>query len=53
MRTLEEGRRADDVDFLQEDKHLAKFLHIIEDSPVFPIIYSSEREVLSMPPIVS
>lgn len=37
----------------QEDKHLSKFLHIIENSPVYPIIYSSTRQVLSMPPIVS
>jgi hypothetical protein len=43
---------ADESLSLQEDKHLSKFLHIIEDSPVFPIIYSSKREVLSMPPIV-
>lgn len=37
----------------ETDKHLAKFLPIIRDSPVYPIIYSSTREVLSMPPIVS
>lgn len=34
------------------DKQLSKFLHIIRDSPVYPIIYDSGREVLSMPPIV-
>ncbi|KAM0748754.1 phenylalanyl-tRNA synthetase [Meredithblackwellia eburnea MCA 4105] len=37
----------------KEDKHLSKYLHIIENSPVFPIIYSSERKVLSMPPIIN
>lgn len=36
----------------QEDKHLSRYLHIIEDSPVYPIIYDSSRQVLSMPPIV-
>lgn len=36
----------------QEDKHLSRYLHIIENSPVYPIIYSSDRQVLSMPPIV-
>ncbi|ORY87434.1 phenylalanyl-tRNA synthetase, partial [Leucosporidium creatinivorum] len=37
----------------KEDKHLSKYLHIIEDSPVYPIIYSSTRQVLSMPPIIN
>ncbi|SCZ89549.1 BZ3500_MvSof-1268-A1-R1_Chr9g10450 [Microbotryum saponariae] len=37
----------------QDDKHLSRYLHIIEDSPVYPIIYSSTRQVLSMPPIIN
>jgi len=36
----------------QEDKHLSRYLHIIENSPVYPIIYDTSRQVLSMPPIV-
>lgn len=31
---------------------MSRYLHIIEDSPVYPIIYDSSRQVLSMPPIV-
>ncbi|KDE06749.1 phenylalanyl-tRNA synthetase, beta subunit [Microbotryum lychnidis-dioicae p1A1 Lamole] len=37
----------------KDDKHLSRYLHIIEDSPVYPIIYSSTRQVLSMPPIIN
>ncbi|SGY14091.1 BQ5605_C010g06057 [Microbotryum silenes-dioicae] len=41
------------MDTTQDDKHLSRYLHIIEDSPVYPIIYSSTRQVLSMPPIIN
>lgn len=37
----------------QKDKHLSRYLHIIRDSPVYPIIYDSNRTVLSMPPIIN
>lgn len=35
------------------DKHLSRYLGIIRDSPVYPIIYDSNRQVLSMPPIIN
>ncbi len=35
------------------EKHLAKYLPIIRDSPVYPIIYDSKRQVASMPPIIN
>lgn len=38
---------------LQTDRHLGKYLPIIRDSPVYPIIYDSEDKVLSMPPIIN
>lgn len=38
---------------LQSEKHLARYLHIIRDSPVYPIIYDTEDQVLSMPPIIN
>ena len=28
-------------------------MHIIKDSPVYPIIYDSTQQVLSMPPIIN
>jgi phenylalanyl-tRNA synthetase beta chain len=38
---------------LQTEKHLARYLPIIRDSPVYPIIYDAEDRVLSMPPIIN
>eukprot|EP01090_Pellita_catalonica_P018220 TRINITY_DN579_c0_g1_i1.p1 TRINITY_DN579_c0_g1~~TRINITY_DN579_c0_g1_i1.p1 ORF type:complete len:642 (-),score=122.35 TRINITY_DN579_c0_g1_i1:35-1729(-) len=41
-------------DHLREtDKHLRPFLSIIEDSPVYPVIYDSTGKVLSLPPIIN
>ncbi|KZT42883.1 phenylalanyl-tRNA synthetase [Sistotremastrum suecicum HHB10207 ss-3] len=37
----------------ESDKHLSRYLHIIRDSPVYPIIYDSRDQVLSMPPIIN
>ncbi|XP_024526452.1 phenylalanine--tRNA ligase beta subunit, cytoplasmic isoform X1 [Selaginella moellendorffii] len=41
------------MEFYKSDLKLKKFLHIIEDSPVFPVIYDSNRTVLSLPPIIN
>uniref|UniRef100_H3D9Y4 Phenylalanine--tRNA ligase beta subunit n=1 Tax=Tetraodon nigroviridis TaxID=99883 RepID=H3D9Y4_TETNG len=35
------------------DNHVKHFLHIIEDKPVYPVIYDSNGVVLSMPPIIN
>ncbi|ERN15392.1 phenylalanine--tRNA ligase beta subunit, cytoplasmic [Amborella trichopoda] len=46
--------RADELmDFYKSDMKLKKFLHIIESSPVYPIIYDANRTVLSLPPIIN
>ncbi|EKM80159.1 hypothetical protein AGABI1DRAFT_113367 [Agaricus bisporus var. burnettii JB137-S8] len=37
----------------ESEKHLARYLPIIRDSPVYPIIYDMEDHVLSMPPIIN
>lgn len=39
--------------FYKEDSHLRHFLHIIEDKPVYPVIYDANGVVLSMPPIIN
>lgn len=39
--------------FYESDKHLGKYLHIIRDRPVYPVIYDSKRVVCSMPPIIN
>ena len=38
---------------LKQDQKLKKFLHIIEDSPVYPVFYDQKRTVLSLPPIIN
>lgn len=38
---------------LQKDKHLGKYLHIVRDSPVYPVIYDSNNTVCSLPPIIN
>ncbi|KAI5288983.1 phenylalanine--tRNA ligase subunit beta [Ascosphaera aggregata] len=39
--------------FYEKDKHLGKYLHIIKDSPVYPVIYDSQGTVCSLPPIIN
>ncbi|KAF2825055.1 phenylalanyl-tRNA synthetase [Ophiobolus disseminans] len=41
------------MEFYDKDKHLGRFLHIIRDSPVYPVIYDANRTVLSLPPIIN
>lgn len=46
--------RADELlEYYKSDVKLKKFLHIIEDSHVYPVIYDSNRTVLSLPPIIN
>jgi phenylalanyl-tRNA synthetase beta chain len=37
----------------ENDKHLGRYLPIIRDKPVYPVIYDSQRRVCSMPPIIN
>ncbi|XP_057301634.1 phenylalanine--tRNA ligase beta subunit-like isoform X2 [Hydractinia symbiolongicarpus] len=37
----------------KSDNHLRHFLHIIEDKPVYPVIYDKNGVVLSLPPIIN
>ncbi|PHH62538.1 hypothetical protein CDD81_6924 [Ophiocordyceps australis] len=39
--------------FYESDKHLGRYLHIIRDSPVYPVIYDANRVVCSLPPIIN
>ncbi|KAI8877197.1 beta subunit of phenylalanyl-tRNA synthetase [Backusella circina FSU 941] len=41
------------MELYAEDKHLGKFLHIIRDSPVYPVVYDANRVVCSLPPIIN
>ncbi|KAK1404134.1 Phenylalanine--tRNA ligase [Heracleum sosnowskyi] len=50
----EKSFRADELmKFYESDLKLKKFLHIIAESPVFPVIYDRKRTVLSLPPIIN
>ncbi|PFH61114.1 hypothetical protein XA68_18178 [Ophiocordyceps unilateralis] len=37
----------------ENDRHLSRYLHIIRDSPVYPVIYDANRVVCSLPPIIN
>ncbi|KAK9236546.1 hypothetical protein V1525DRAFT_406642 [Lipomyces kononenkoae] len=41
------------MEFYDGDKHLGRFLHIIRDSPVYPVVLDSKRRVCSLPPIIN
>lgn len=41
------------MNFYKSDVKLKKFLHIIESSPVYPVLYDCNRIVLSLPPIIN
>ncbi|XP_031429936.1 phenylalanine--tRNA ligase beta subunit [Clupea harengus] len=41
------------MDLYKTDSHLRHYLHIIEDEPLYPVIYDSNGVVLSMPPIIN
>jgi len=41
------------INMFQSEKHLARYLHIIKDSPVYPIWYDQNNQVLSLPPIIN
>ncbi|KAF2455943.1 phenylalanyl-tRNA synthetase beta chain [Lineolata rhizophorae] len=41
------------MEFYEKDRNLGRYLHIIRDSPVYPVIYDSNRVVCSMPPIIN
>ena len=39
--------------FFQTDNQLKHYLHIIENKPLYPVIYDSNGVVLSMPPVIN
>lgn len=39
--------------YLEHDQKLRKFVPIIKDSIVYPVIYDANRTVLSLPPIIN
>lgn len=53
LNQAKEMTAAEMMEFYDKDKHLGKYLHIIKDKPVYPVIYDSQRIVCSMPPIIN
>jgi len=41
------------MEFYEKDQKLKHYLHIIRDSPVYPVIYDAKGVVLSLPPIIN
>lgn len=41
------------METLESDRHLNKYLPIIRDSPVYPVILDKDRTVCSLPPIIN
>jgi phenylalanyl-tRNA synthetase beta chain len=41
------------MSFYENDKNLGRYLHIIRDSPVYPVVLDAERNVCSLPPIIN
>ena len=41
------------MQFYEKDRHLSRYLHIIRESPVYPVIYDANRVVCSLPPIIN
>lgn len=39
--------------FYENDKHLGRYLHIIRDAPLYPVIYDANKTVCSLPPIIN
>ncbi|OWP06554.1 hypothetical protein B2J93_1195 [Marssonina coronariae] len=48
-----EMNAAELMEFYEHDKHLGRYLYIIRDKPVYPVIYDSQKVVCSMPPIIN
>ncbi|CAI5487307.1 unnamed protein product [Closterium sp. Naga37s-1] len=53
LKQTKEFNAAELMEFYKSDNKLKKFLHIISESPVFPVIYDANRTVLSLPPVIN
>ncbi|KAL2269653.1 hypothetical protein VTJ83DRAFT_1837 [Remersonia thermophila] len=41
------------MSFYENDRHLGRYLHILRDKPVYPVILDADRNVCSLPPIIN
>ncbi|KAJ2318850.1 phenylalanine--tRNA ligase subunit beta [Coemansia sp. RSA 2610] len=48
---LMDGRRV--IEFYESDQAIKHFLHIIRESPVYPVVYDAKGRVMSLPPLIN
>ncbi|XP_056018225.1 phenylalanine--tRNA ligase beta subunit-like isoform X2 [Ostrea edulis] len=53
LNQTEEKTAAELMEIYSNESHLKQYLPIIQDKPVYPVIYDSNGVVLSMPPIIN
>ncbi|KAK4225474.1 putative phenylalanyl-tRNA synthetase beta chain [Podospora fimiseda] len=41
------------MSFYENDRHLGRYLHILRDKPVYPVILDANRTICSLPPIIN
>lgn len=41
------------IQLFETDLKIRRYLHIIRDSPVFPVLYDGRRTVMSLPPLIN
>ncbi|KAK4166805.1 putative phenylalanyl-tRNA synthetase beta chain [Cladorrhinum sp. PSN259] len=41
------------ISFYENDRHLGRYLHILRDKPVYPVILDANRTICSLPPIIN
>ncbi|KAK4189115.1 putative phenylalanyl-tRNA synthetase beta chain [Podospora australis] len=41
------------MSFYENDRHLGRYLHILKDKPVYPVILDANKNVCSLPPIIN
>lgn len=39
--------------YYETDRHLSRYLHILQGKPVYPVILDADRNVCSLPPIIN
>lgn len=41
------------MSYYETDRHLSRYLHILRDKPIYPVILDADRNVCSLPPIIN
>ncbi|KXX76646.1 Phenylalanine--tRNA ligase beta subunit [Madurella mycetomatis] len=41
------------MSYYETDRHLSRYLHILQGKPVYPVILDADRNVCSLPPIIN